>query len=131
MTDTSREITLEQVPYLRYLVQFRRKKDKNKDKDIKALIDSSSKVNAIHPTYITNLGLRTMKINVSTQKVDRSHLNIFKMVIADCSVKDKLEIVRFFQEIFLLANISLEIVLGISFPIISKADIQFAERELV
>ena len=53
------------------------------------------------------------------------------MVIADCSVKDKLGRVRFFQETFLLANIGLEVVLGMPFLTLSKADVRFAERELV
>ena len=53
------------------------------------------------------------------------------MVIVDCSVKDKLKRVRFFQETFLLANISLEMVLGILFLTLSKANIRFAERGLV
>ena len=53
------------------------------------------------------------------------------MVIADCSVKNKLGRVRFFQKIFLLANIGLEVVLGMPFLILSKADVRFAERKLV
>ena len=53
------------------------------------------------------------------------------MVIADCSVKDKLERVQLLQETFLLANIGLEVVLEMLFLTFSKADIRFAERELV
>ena len=50
----------------------------------------------MHPAYATKLSLRIRKIDVSAQKIDGSHLNIFEMVIADCSVKDKLGKVRFF-----------------------------------
>ena len=53
------------------------------------------------------------------------------MVIADCSVKDKFERVQFFQKIFLLANIGLEVVLEMFFLTFSRADIQFAEQEFV
>ena len=53
------------------------------------------------------------------------------MVIADYSVKDKLGRVQFFQKTFLLANIALDVVLGIPFLIFSKADIRFTERKLV
>ena len=53
------------------------------------------------------------------------------MVITDCSVKDKLKKVQFFQETFLLANIGLEVVLGILFLTFSRADIWFTEQEFV
>ena len=131
MTDTSREATLERVPCIRYPVRFRRKNDEDEDKDVRALIDSGSEVNAMHPAYATKLGLRARKIDVGAQKIDGSHLDTFGMVIADCSVKDKLGRVRFFQETFLLPNIGLEVVLGMLFLTFSKADIQFAERKLV
>ena len=86
-----------------------------------------SEINAIHPTYITKLGLRTRKIDVGAQKIDGSYLDTFGIVIADCSVKDMLGRVRFFQETFLLANIGLEMVLEVLFLTFSKADIRFAE----
>ena len=131
MIDTSREATLKRVPYIQYQVQFCQKNDENKDKNVKALIDSSSKINTMHSTYATRLGLCTRKIDVGIQKINGSYLDSFGIVIADCSVKDKLRRVRFFQEIFLLANISLEMVLRMLFLTLSKADIRFAERKLV
>ena len=45
----------------------------------------------MHPAYATKLGLRARKIDVGVQKINGSHLNTFEMVIADFSVKDKLE----------------------------------------
>ena len=131
MTDTSREVTFEQVPYIRYLVRFCQKNNEDEDKGIKALINLGSKVNAMHPTYATKLGLHARKIDVDAQKIDGSHLDTFGIVIADCSVKDKLGKIRFFRKTFLLANIGLEMVLGMLFLTFSKADIRFAERELV
>ena len=98
---------------------------------MRALIDLNSEVNAIHPAYTTKLGLRARKIDVGAQKIDGSHWNTFEIVIADCSVKDKLEKVRFFQKTFLLANIGLEVVLEMLFLTLSKADIRCAERKLV
>ena len=98
---------------------------------MRALIDSGSKVNAMHPAYNTKLGLRTRKIDVGAQKIDGSHLDIFGMFIVDCSVKNKLGRVQYFQKTFLLANIDLEVVLEMLFLTFSKADIRFAERELV
>ena len=131
MTDTSREATLKRVPYIRYTVRFRRKNDKDEDKDVRALVDLSSEVNAMHPTYVMKLGLHARKIDVSVEKIDGFYLDIFAMVIVDCSVKDKLGTVRFFQETFLLTNIGLEMVQRIFFLTLSKANICFAEWELV
>ena len=52
------------------------------------------------------------------------------MVIAAFQVVDKLGRSQFFQETFLLADISMEVVLSMPFLILNKADIQFAEKEL-
>ena len=98
---------------------------------MRALIDSGSKVNVMQPAYATKLGLYARKINVSAQKIDGSYLNTFGIVIADCLVKNKLGRVRFFQKTFLLANISLEVVLEMAFLTFNKADIWFIEQELV
>ena len=53
------------------------------------------------------------------------------MVIANCSIKDKLGGVWFFQKTFLLANIGLEVILGMLFLALSKTNIRFAEQKLV
>ena len=90
-----------------------------------------SEVNAIYPVYATKLGFHTRKIDIGAQKIDRSHLDTFEMVIADFSVKNKLGRVQFFQKTFMLANIGLEVVLGILFLTFNQADIRFAEQELV
>ena len=91
MTDTSWEATFERVLYIRYSVRFYRKNNKNEDKNIRALIDLGSEVNAMHPAYTTNLGFYAKKINVGAQKIDGPYLDIFEIVIADYLVKNKLE----------------------------------------
>ena len=53
------------------------------------------------------------------------------MVIAGFQVEDKLGRVRFFQESFLLAETSMEVVLGMPFLTLSNSDIQFAAKELI
>ena len=98
---------------------------------MRALIDSGSEVNATHLAYITKLGLCTRKIDIGAHKIDGSYLDTFRMVIADYSVKNKLRRFQFYQKTFLLAIIGLEVVLGILFLTFSKADIWFAEQELV
>ena len=52
------------------------------------------------------------------------------MIIAGFQVEDKLGRARFFQESFLLAETSMEVVLGMLFLTLNNADIQFAEKEL-
>ena len=52
------------------------------------------------------------------------------MILASFQVEDKLGRAWFFQETFLLANISAEVVLLMPFVIFSNADVQFVEKEL-
>ena len=55
---------------------------KNKNKDVLALRDSESEVNAIILTYPAQLGLKVQKTNVGTQKIDAFSLAIYGMVMA-------------------------------------------------
>ena len=50
------------------------------------------------------------------------------MVLASFQIEDKLKRARFFQETFLLADFSIEVVLGMPFLTLSNADIQFARK---
>ena len=52
------------------------------------------------------------------------------MVIAGFQVVNKLDCSRFFQKTFLPGNISIKVVLGMCFLILSNADVQFAEKKL-
>ena len=54
-------MTLKQVPYIYYPLRFQKNTI-----DIKALIDSGSKVNAIIPAYALKLGLQVRNTNVGT-----------------------------------------------------------------
>ena len=64
------------VPCIHYPVWFQ-------EEQIKALLNSDSKVNAINPDYARKLGLKIRKINIGGQKIDGSALETFGMVIAD------------------------------------------------
>ena len=55
-------------------------------------------------TYAKKLGLYIWKIDVGTQKIDRSTLSTFGMVIIGFQVQDKLGRARFFQQTFLIAD---------------------------
>lgn len=52
------------------------------------------------------------------------------MVLASFQIEDKLGKARFFQETFLLADINVEMVLGMLFLIFSNANVSFSEQEL-
>ena len=98
---------------------------------MRVMIELNSKINAMYPNYSTKLGFCARKIIVGIPKIDGFYLNIFRMIIADYSVKNKLKWVRFFYGTFLLANISLEMVSKMLFLTLSKADVRFAKREFV
>ena len=71
------------------------------------------------------LGLQIRKTKVNTQKIDGSQLDIFSIVIALFSIGNKEGRSHFFEEKFLLANISIDIVLGIPFFTMSNVEIDF------
>ena len=69
-------------------------------------------------------------INVGAQKIDGIILETYKMVVAVFSVTNQANRVRFFEETFLVVNISLDVVLRISFLTLSSGDIDFLKKEL-
>ena len=50
-------------------------------------------------------------------------LDIYKIVIAAFSITNKANQVKFFEKTFLLANISLKVIFGMLFLILSNADV--------
>ena len=114
-----------QVPCIRYPITFRKKSLR-----VLALLDSGSEVNAIHPTFARELGLPIKTMDVGAQKIDGTMLNPFGMVVIAFSVTDKANQVRFFEETFLVANVSPEVVVRMPFLTLSGADIDFCGREL-
>ena len=115
----AQKVILDRVPYIYYPVQFQ----KNKGATIWALIDLSNKINVITPAYAKQLGLQVQKADVGAQKIDGSLLRTFEMVINGFQVEDKLGKTRFFQKLFLLAETSMEVVLGMPFLVFSNANI--------
>ena len=77
-----------------------------------------------------HLGLKVRVTDVGAQKIDVFSLAIYGMIIAAFRILDKLGCFRFFQKTFLLADINMEVVLGMPFLSLSNADVQFAEKEL-
>lgn len=79
----------------------------------------------MHPAYAKKLGLVIRKTDVGVQKIDGTTLETFDMVIAAFSVHDRAEKVLFFEEIFLLADISMDVALRIPFFTLSNANVHF------
>ena len=111
--------TLQHASFIHYLVQYQR----DQAGKVIALIDSNSEVNAITAVFAARLGLPILSTGIGAQKIDGSALKTYGMVIAGFSIQDKLSRARFFEETFLLADISMEVVLEIPFLPLSNADI--------
>ena len=54
--------------------------------------------------FVKKLGLQLCKTKVGTQKIDGTKLDIFAIIIASFSMKDKEGNSRFFEETFLLVK---------------------------
>ena len=122
--DRGEEVVV-RVLCIHYRVQFQ-----GDQEQVRALLNSGSKVNAISPAYAKRLGFKTWKTNVGAQKIDGSALKTFGMVIANFQIEDKGGRPRFFQETFLVADTKFEVVLRMLFLKISNPDIAFSERML-
>ena len=97
---------------------------------VSALFDLGSEVNAMHPIFAERLGLVVRTTNVGAQKFDGTTLKTNGIVVAVFSMTDQANRVGFFEETFLVANVSPEVVLGIPFFTLSSADIDFPKKEL-
>ena len=80
--------------------------------------------------YVAHLDLTVRMTNIGVQKIDRSSLVTYSMVIAAFQILNKLGCFWFFQETFLLANINMKVVISMLFLAFSNADNQFAEKKL-
>ena len=72
--------------------------------------------------YVSKLGLKVRLTNVRAQKINGSTLKIFEIVLASFYIKDKLAKPLFFQKTFLLADLSIEVVLEMPFLMLSNAN---------
>ena len=114
---------LARVPCIRYLINFGKK-------SVLALFDLGIEVNAVYLAFAKELGLLIRLIDVGAQKIDGTPLETYGMVVATFLVEDKANQIRFFEETFLVANVSPEVVFEMPFLTLSGADIEFLGREL-
>ena len=94
------------------------------------MLNTGSKIIAINLAFAQKLGIYIQKINIEAWKINSSIFKIFGIVITDFQMKNKNGILRFFHEIFLLADTYFEIILRKSFLKISNADVLFSEKTL-
>ena len=87
------------------------------------LYNSSSEINAIHLIFAKELGLPIRLIDIKAQKIDNTILDTYKMVVAVFLMTKKTNLIKIFKEIFLVTNISLEVVLRMFFHIFSGRNI--------
>ena len=92
-----------------------------------ALFNSKIEVNIIHLTFAKELGFFIKLINVRVQKIDSIILDIYRMIVAVFLVTNKANQIRFFNETFLVANVSLEVVFEIFFFTLSGTNIDFLD----
>ena len=122
VTGSTEEVVVK-VPCIYYPIQFQ-------EKQVRALLDSGSKVNAMNSDYAWKLELKIQKTNIRAQKIDGSALETFGIVIVDFQVENKASRPRFFQETFLMIDTKFEMILEMPFLKISNVDMSFDERTL-
>ena len=94
------------------------------------VLDLDSKINSVHPVFAKKLGLPIRPTDIGAQKIDGTTLDIYGMVIAAFFIENKANQVRFFEEIFLVTNVSPKVVLRMSFFTLSDANLDFLGCEL-
>ncbi len=83
------------------------------------------------PAYAKKLGLTTRKTSIGSQRIDGLSLETYGMVATSFLFQDSLGRVRFFEETFLLADISIEVILKMLFLTLSNANFQFGTEKLI
>lgn len=122
-TEAPEGLPLQRVPCIQYPAQFQAQQ-------VAALINSVSEVNTMTPAFATKLGLSIRPTGVGAQKIDGSPLATYGIVVTSFLVQDSLGKNRFFEETLLLANTSMDVVLGMPFLTLSNTDIQFGVEKL-
>lgn len=80
--------------------------------------------------YALKLGLKVYQTNFEAYKIVDFISKIFEMVLISFQVKNKLQKARFIHKMFLLAHISVKIILEKFFLNFNNANIQFLKKEL-
>lgn len=79
------DMIVERVFCIYYSVWFKKNEEK-------ALINFGNEVNIMTSEYTSKLGLKICSTDIRAQKIDRSTLKIFKIVLASFQIEVKLEL---------------------------------------
>ncbi len=123
MSVTASLKALQRVPCIKYPVEFQNNK-------VQALVNSGSEVNVMTSAYATKLDFIAQKISIGAQKIDGSQLETYGIVSASFFLLDSLENARFLEETFLLADIMMEVILGMPFLVLSNTDFSLMLKSL-
>lgn len=91
------------------------------------LLDSRIEVNAIHLILAKELDLLIRLTVIGSQKINDTKLDIYEIIVVVFSVMNKVNQVKFFEEIFLVANISPKVVFRMLFLTLSAVNIDFLD----
>ena len=94
------------------------------------LFNSGNEVNTIYSIFIKELRLLIRPTNIRAQKINGIKLNIYRPVVGAFSEINKANRVKFFEETFLMANISPKVITRISFFTLSSANVDFLDQKL-
>ena len=95
-----------------------------------ALFDLGNEVNAIYLIFARKLGLVMQTTNVGIQKIDDTTFETYEIVIVVLSITDQVNNIKFFKQIFLMANVSPNMIRGMSFLTMNDANFEFLKRKL-
>ena len=84
----------------------------------------------MNQAFAYQLGLKIWKTNVGIQKIDGTILKTYGIVASTFFVLDKDSSERFSEKNFLLADVKLDIILGMPFLTINNANVDFQARDL-
>ena len=98
---------------------------------MKALLDSGSEVNTVSRKTVKVLELQIFHIYWCVMTIDRVRLNTYGIVLATISVDNKHGQTCWFEETFLIADTSQDVILGMPFLKLADSNICFSKGILL
>lgn len=99
-------------------------------KSVLVLFDSNIEVNNIYLIFAKELRLLIKPIGVRTQEIDGITLDTYRIVVATFLLTNKANQEKFFEEKFLVANVSLKVVFKMLFLTLNSINIDFLHWKL-
>ena len=84
----------------------------------------------MNPNFAKKISFRIFEIKIDTQKIDSLKLDTFDMVIVLFCMENKKRRFRFFEGMFLVADISIDSTLNILFLTLNNIEIDFVDHQI-